>query len=229
MNSLGLILGLLASSPAASEDALRSAARVAGATKVGDWVTYRIDGGPGRGAFWRMAAVEEQKGVHGEDLVWLEVELATSPSFAAPMAQFRMLVPHVLNFERQDVQRLLVGFGEAGSEEVGAGALDESLSLRESPTARPPVSVQRDESFGVVQTQTGPVKALRYRLVQAGKILQIYWVSAEVPLLHLAKIEIPGLDQALVVHDFGTDARSRISIPDPARQKIGIENTPVSR
>jgi hypothetical protein len=175
-----------------------------------------------------MAAVEAAKGAHGEDLLWLEIELGTDSSFVSPMAQLRMLVPHVLDLEQKDVQRLIVGIGGQKPTEFEpttvllANASDERI--RPAPTRQ---SVQLDKVGNAVdiQTRAGPVRASPYRLIHGGKVIQVYWLSPTVPLLHLAKIEIPKLEQSLVIHDFGTDATSRVSLPSVNSPNTNVETS----
>ena len=58
-------------------------ARGARTSAVGDWVTYRLDGGGARVHYWRMAVVGEEKDQYERDAVWLEMEMGTHPAMGA--------------------------------------------------------------------------------------------------------------------------------------------------
>ena len=61
-------------------------------TQVGDWVTYKLDGGGARVHYWRLAVVGEEQDKLGRDALWLEMEWGTHPAMRAPLAQIRMLI-----------------------------------------------------------------------------------------------------------------------------------------
>jgi hypothetical protein len=54
-------------------------------------------------------------------------------------------------------------------------------------------------------------------------VLKRYWVSRELPILHLAKIEFPPIRYSLEVRDYGLDARPRLVPPTPSDKKITLE------
>ena len=59
-------------------------------TQVGDWVTYKLDGGGARVHYWRLAVVGEEKDKLGRDALWLEMEMGTHPARRAPLSQIRV-------------------------------------------------------------------------------------------------------------------------------------------
>ena len=49
------------------------------------------------------------------------------------------------------------------------------------------------------------------------------WVSQQVPLLHVAKMEIPGIGHTIEVRDFGINAQPQLVMPRPGTAKIKLE------
>ena len=55
-------------------------------------------------------------------------------------------------------------------------------------------------------------------------VLQRIWVSRDVPVTHVAKIELPPVDHSLAVHDYGFGAQPRMRMPSPGMPKVGVES-----
>jgi hypothetical protein len=68
-------------------------------------------------------------------------------------------------------------------------------------------------------TVTAEPLEVRYRQL----VVKRYWLSREVPILHLAKIEFPGIRYTMEARDYGVDARPRMVLPAPGDKKIKME------
>ena len=103
------------------EDPLRQA-------RVGDWVSYRIEGGTGREGHWRIAVVGEELDARGRSAVWLEMEFGAEAKLAAPLLRFRMLVAKDAGFAAGGVTRLIIAFGFDRPQELEPSAIERVLS-----------------------------------------------------------------------------------------------------
>ncbi|MFY0521803.1 hypothetical protein ACN28I_00820 [Archangium gephyra] len=194
--------------------------------RVGEWVTYQMDGGPQPG-FFRLAAVAEQKDAQGRDAVWVELEFGQHAELKAPLAQFLLLVARDTGLRAEGVSRLFVTQGFEKLQEVDTAALPFFLGTPgPPPSARLAVGQGSTVSRGAptrLMTFAGTVTAepleVRYRQL----VLKRYWVSRELPILHLAKIEFPPIRYSLEVRDYGLDARPRLVPPAPSDKKITLE------
>ncbi len=199
--------------------------------RVGEWVTYQMDGAAQRG-FMRLAVVGEQKDAQGRDAVWLELEFGQHAELKAPLAQFLMLVARETGLRREGISRLFATQGFERLQEVDADAMPfflgkaDTSSASSSPapaTARLPAgqgaSVNRGSPTRIM-TLAGSVTAEPMEVFYRRLVLKRYWVSREIPLLHLAKIEFPPIGYTMEVRDHGVDARPRIVLPAPGTKKI---------
>ncbi|AKJ02679.1 hypothetical protein ATI61_11767 [Archangium gephyra] len=194
--------------------------------RVGEWVTYQMDGGPQPG-FLRLAVVAEQKDARGRDAVWVELEFGQHPALKAPLAQFLLLVARDTGLRTEGVSRLFVTQGFEKLQEVDTSALPFFLgSPRPPPSARLPVgqgSTVRRGPPTRLMTFAGTVTAEPLEVRHRQLVLKRYWVSRELPILHLAKLEFPPIRYALEVRDHGLDARPRLVPPSPGDKKITLE------
>jgi hypothetical protein len=213
------------------------------AARVGDWVTYKMDGGGARVHYWRLAVVGEEKDKQGRDAVWVELDMGTHPEFRAPLGQMRMLVARDEKGElRYDaVTRLYVGGPfdrpqeysdealehvmkqnqeERGKREQSKAARATSTPAPRGATARP---VVRSTKESRLMTHAGTVSAVPVEVVYRSTVVKRMWMSREIPLMHLAKIEIPGIGQTMEVAGFGIDAKPRMVLPPPNAPKVRIE------
>jgi hypothetical protein len=199
--------------------------------RVGEWVTYEMNGGPQPG-FLHLAVVAEQKDAQGRDAVWVELELGQHLEMKAPLAQFLMLVARDTGLRAEGVSRLLVTQGFEKPQEVDTSALPfflgspgqaESLPRPSAPLPAGEGSTVRRGPPTRLMTHAGTVTAepleVRYRQL----VLQRYWVSRELPILHLAKLELPPIRYSLEVRDHGSGARPRMVPPAPGDRKITLE------
>src|SRR5512140_1218810 len=98
--------------------------------EVGQWVVYRLDGGPGRVSYLRLAVVGR--------------EVGREPELRAPLARMCALVSRALGLTPEGVSRLVLAPGASRPLEVAPGqgrALwPEGLS-RPSPSPGAPLSL----------------------------------------------------------------------------------------
>jgi hypothetical protein len=201
--------------------------------RVGEWVTYQMDGSPQQG-FMRLAVVGEEKDAQGRDAVWMEMEFGRHSELKAPLAQYLMLVTRDVGLRSEGVTRLFVSQGYEKLQEVEQDALPHFMGTpkpdappgplpapTEQLSAGPDSSVTRGKPARVM-TLAGTVMAepmeVRYRQL----VVKRYWVSREVPILRLAKIEFPPIRYAMEVRDYGVDARPRMVRPSPNDKKMTL-------
>jgi hypothetical protein len=198
------------------------------ATKPGDWVTYKLDGGGARVHYWRLAAVGEEKDALGRAALWIELDLGTHPAMAAPLGQLKLLVAKDTGLSAQGITRLIVATGFDRPQEYSQEAL--ALALAKEPstahpaaaagTPRPTVHSGRETQL---MTLAGTVSAVPVELRYRSTVVKRLWLSREIPVLQLAKLEIPGIGQAMEVRDFGVDAKPLMALPAPDAPKVRLE------
>jgi hypothetical protein len=201
-------------------------------TKMGDWVTYQIDGGPGRTYYWRMSVVGEEKDEKGRDALWIEMDVGQHPDLPAPISQLRMLVAKDAGFTQDGITRMFIAFGFEKPQELGPDAL-EYLKKTEpnppppnAPAPQVPKLWLRTGKDTRLMTHAGTVEAVPVDLMLKSTILKRYWMSRQIPVLQLAKLEIPGISHTMEVRGFGADAKARMVLPGPADPKIRMESQP---
>lgn len=211
------------------------------AARVGDWVTYRFDGGAGgnRVYYWRMAVVGEEKDKAGRDSVWVEMEAGTHPAMKAPLVQMRMLVAREGEHIRYDaISRLFVGGPIDRPQEYSQEALDHVLKQMDeqarddgkpdpdddkTPVPPGPKPVLRSGKETRVMTLAGTVTAVPVEAVMKKTVIKRMWISREIPLMQLAKMEIPGIAHSMEVAEYGIDAKPRMVLPAPSAPKVQLE------
>ncbi|WP_240359668.1 hypothetical protein [Pyxidicoccus trucidator] len=205
-------------------------------SRVGDWVTYRMDGGGARVHYWRMAVVGQEKDRYERDAVWLEVEFGTHPAMRSPLGQMKMLVAlgEEENPKHHPITRLIASAGYGKPQEYSPEALEHSLKKKpppeEAPRAKasPPPSAMPRPSVRAgkqsrLMTHAGTVTAVPVEVVLRSTVIKRMWISRELPVINLAKIEIPGIGQSMEVAEYGVDAKSRIRMPLPNEPQIRLE------
>jgi hypothetical protein len=204
------------------------------ASRVGDWVTYRMDGGGARVHYWRLAVVGQEKDRYDRDAVWLEVEFGTHPAMRSPLGQMKMLV--ALGDEsttKHAITRLIASAGYGKPQEYAREALDQVLTQQrdrgpEQDAARAPQGprpnpVIRSGKEARLMTHAGTVTAVPVEVLLRSTVIKRMWMSREIPIIHLAKIEIPGIGQSMEVAEHGVDAKSRIRMPLPNEPQVRLE------
>lgn len=203
--------------------------------RVGEWVTYQLAGGSSPG-FMRLAAVAEQKDAQGRDAVWVELEFGQHSELRAPLAQYLMLVARETGLRREGISRLFVTQGFEKLQEVDTDAMpvflgnkDEKDGPRPAP-AEPSAQLPAGEGSTVnrgkpsrLMTLAGTVTAEPMEVRYKQLVLKRYWLSREIPILRLAKIEFPPIHYAMEVRDYGVDAKPRMVPPAPGDKKISLE------
>ncbi|WP_163998326.1 hypothetical protein [Pyxidicoccus caerfyrddinensis] len=213
--------------------------RGARASRVGDWVTYRMDGGGARVHYWRMAVVGQEKDRYERDAVWMEVEFGTHPAMRAPLGQMKMLVVlgEADDPRRHAITRLIASAGYGKPQEYSQEALEAMLDKKKEPApdaarakAAPAPAVPaayrpvvRSGKEARLMTHAGTVTAVPVEVVVRSTVIKRMWMSREIPVINLAKIEIPGIGQSMEVAEYGVDAKSRIRMPQPTEPEIHLE------
>ena len=200
-----------------------------GPARVGEWVTYELRGGPDRGGFWRLAVVAEQKDAKGRDAYWVELELGEAANMVAPLVQMKMLVARAGGLSKPDnVTRLILAVGLTEPQEVEASAL--GAFFRPAPAQAPvePLPALRELHSRTgkairLMTAAGTVSALPVETLYRETVYERIWFSEEIPLLRIARIEIPAVAHTMEVRDFGLNARARMRPPRPTAPRISIE------
>jgi hypothetical protein len=235
---LGLLLGCAAAAeaPAAASPAkadtrlggplLEQIASRDGELKVGDWVTYRISGGPGREAFWRFAVVGADRDGEGREGRWVEIDIGTHPNMVSPLSQLRMLMSRDEEGERSwQVRRVLMAHGPARPSEVDPSEVEGLMRKPEAGKRRashPGARVVRGDPQRIM-TQAGSVKAEPVDLFYRGTRVRRIWMSPEIPVMGLAKIEIPGSGYIMEARDYGIGAEPMMVLPKPGTAPLSLE------
>jgi len=235
MRALALVLLLVAGSAPASmpsKPLLDHLAKGLRTTQVGDWVTYKLDGGGARVHYWRLAVVGQEKDKLGRDALWLEMDMGTHPEMRAPLSQIRMLIARGegVAFDPGGITRLIVAMGFDRPQEYS----DEALKwvLTKHPPAKPPEAQANKPRFTPVvrsgqetrlMTPAGTVTAVPIEVLYRTTVVKRTWLSRDIPILNLAKIEIPRIAHALEVHEYGVNAKPRMLLPDPKAPQVKME------
>src|SRR5258707_12516123 len=155
--------------------------------RVGDWVAYRIDGGPTRHGHWRLAVVGEEQDARGRPAFWLEIEFGSHASLSAPLLQFRMLVAKGTGISSDGVSRLIVVFGHDRAQEVdpsaigrvllGARAAETTPEGQNGPSAsKGELRVRNGKELRLL-TSAGTVSATRVELEYKRTLVQAFWIT----------------------------------------------------
>lgn len=190
--------------------------------KVGEWVVYRLDGGPGRVSYLRLAVVEAE-----QDAVWLELEVAATADLRRPLAQLAVLVDRRRGLRPDGIRRLVLAHGTDRPSEVDPLRLAALVTSHfPGPAAVAAIgseAIRTNHRTQEVSTPMGPIRARAIEVVAGGRVIQRFWTAPTVPLLRLASIELPCEGQSAAVQSFGTAARRRMPPPPPQGPSIGPE------
>jgi hypothetical protein len=222
---------LLAASPLTSpiREALTDPVRKSiSDARVGQWVTFRVDGGGNRIGFWRLAVVGEERDPLGRPAVWVELELGQHPGLQAPLLQIKLLVARRLGMSHGGVTRVVIAAGAERPNELAADALDHFLADDAASATGPgpgpnPGLTTSAGPLTRLMTPAGTVWATPVEARLRSTVVKRIWVSEQIPLLHLAKLELPGISHTVEVQDFGLDAQARIGLPAAGTAKIELE------
>lgn len=209
--------------------------------RVGDWVSYRIQGGAGREGHWRMAVVGEELDAQGRSAVWLEMEFGAEAKLANPLLRFRMLAVRDAGLVPGGVSRLIVAFGFDRPQELEPSAIERVLSGTSAAEieggwqnghsaprplfpggAEDKLMVRRGGQVRLL-TAAGTVSATPVELFYRRTLVQRFWISPDVPVLHLARIELPATSHTMETTGYGHNATARIPEPSASTPKIRLE------
>jgi hypothetical protein len=235
----GLVLALLlvaapalaASPPPMMKTLLDHMAQGGRDPRVGDWVTYQLNGGGARVHYWRMAVVGEEKDRHGRPALWYEMEMGTHPAMRSPLGQMKVLIARqVKPGEPHAISRLIMANGFDKPQEYAPEALDYTLGeiassqakVRASAKPMAPPTLQTGKETRLM-TFAGTLTAVPVEMKYRNTVVRRLWMSREVPVVHLARIEIPGIQQMMDLYDYGVDAKPRMLMPEPNAPKVQLE------
>ncbi|HLT28838.1 MAG TPA: hypothetical protein VK013_02265 [Myxococcaceae bacterium] len=198
-----------------------------GELKVGDWVTYRISGGPGREAFWRFAIVAADRDGEGREGRWVEIDIGSHPNMVSPLSQLRMLMSRDQDGERNwKVRRVLMAHGTARPSEVDPAEVERLMGSGtgggQGRASHPGARAVRGTPQRIL-TQAGSVQAEPVDLFYRGTRVRRIWMSPEIPVMGLAKIEIPGSGYTMEARDYGIGAEPMMVLPKPGTAPLSLE------
>ena len=104
------------------------------------------------------------------------------------------------------------------------GALSGDAPVKEE-TPKPPVEMNiRTGDEARLMTLAGTIRAVPVELRMKKTVIKRMWMSSEVPVLQVAKVEIPAIGQSMEVRDFGTAAKGRMVLPGPDEPRIRLDS-----
>jgi len=236
---LTLALLLVSSSPAHAKSPMTDVrtlvdhmSRGLPTSKVGDWVTYKMNdrADPRRQHYWRIAVVGEEKDAQGRDAVWLELEMGQHHKMRAPLFQLRLLTAKDVSGPGA-ITRMYWAWGHERVRELAPEAVKQVTTADAEKIADDPDEGEIDPASVSIKsrpgqrlmTPAGTVTAVPVEVRYRSTVLQRYWLSREIPLLHLAKLEMPPIDHTIEVREYGTGFRSVMILPAPGQPTIGVE------
>lgn len=197
---------------------------------VGQWATFKIDGGGDRIQFLRMAVVGDETDRKGRPAYWLEMEVGQHPAMKAPLMQLKMLVARREGITREGVSRIFIALGAEKPNELDDEAVASffGAEVKKPPPAPVPGQPLPGLSTFVGQptrlvTLAGTVQATAVEFRLRSTMVKRIWLSEQVPLLHVAKLEIPSIAHTIEVRDFGINAHPQMILPAPGTAKIKLE------
>jgi hypothetical protein len=200
---------------------------------VGQWVTYRLDGGMNRVAYWRLSVVGKQRDREGRNAVWVEMELSQTAKMVAPLFQMRLLVATREGLQADGISRVIVAAGVEKPQELDAKSVQRLNEKKPAAVAPNPEAERiradvhlRAGKAKKLMTLAGTLDAVPVEMLYRDTVVERFWMSRQVPVLQLAKIEMPAIDQTMEVRDYGLDARPMMRPPDPSAPKLSLDPTP---
>lgn len=219
-------------------------------TQVGDYVTYRVRGGiDERTHYWRVAVVGQDKDKQGRDAYWVELMMGTHHLMRAPLFQSRLLIARNPGPNEEPISRIYIAWGMEKARELS----DESLAKLLDPTPDDPAQSLNEEELKLynqaqamerqkklspaakkalnirtlpekrLMTLAGTVTAVPTEVRYASTVIKRIWMSREVPILHLAKMEIPAIEHSLEVRDYGRNAKPEMILPVDGQPRLSLE------
>lgn len=207
-------------------------------SQVGDWVVYKVHGGmEGRTSFWRAAIVGEEKDRFGRDAYWLELEAGQHEKLKAPLLQAKLLIAKSDGGAGQAITRMYVGWGAEKVQEISAESITSTLygegaKKREERQKTKPAGldkVPKDRTSirtlpeARLMTLAGTVSAVPTEMRYGSQVVKRIWLSREIPVLQLAKLELPSIEHAIEIRDFGRNAKPQIIVPVEGTPPVNLE------
>jgi hypothetical protein len=87
--------------------------------------------------------------------------------------------------------------------------------------ARAQLTTRTGKSTRLV-TMGGTVDAVPLEIRLRNTVVKRVWLSRQVPLLQLARIEMPAIDHVMELRDYGSDAKPRIVMPAQGTPVVGV-------
>jgi hypothetical protein len=158
--------------------------------------------------------------------------------------QMRMLVAREGDEIRYDaISRLFIGgpfdrpqeYSQEALEHVLKEQKEEQERIQQSrtvpakaPNAKAPPGadvkpVIRSGKETRLMTLAGTVTAVPVEVLFKNTVIKRMWISREVPLMNLVKMEIPGIAHTMEVAEYGIDAKPRMVMPPPDAPKVRLE------
>ena len=197
---------------------------------VGEWATFKLDGGGDRVNYIRLAVVGEEPDRFHRPAYWLELDFGQHPAMRAPLMQLRMLIARKEGMTREGVTRIFIAVGAERPNELDDQAVASFFARDPKPpaaAAAAPVSVPGLNTFVGQPTRlvtlAGTVEASVLEIRLRSTMVKRIWTSPQVPLIHLAKLEIPAIAHSIEVRDFGINAHGQMALPAPGTPKIKLE------
>jgi hypothetical protein len=148
----------------------------------------------------------------------------------APLLQLRMLVARSVGMTGDGVTRVFVAMGAEKPNELTDEAVAHLMVEDSTNSQAPAAAPARIEGLTTVVGQptqlvtlAGTVLATPTEVRLRSTMVKRIWTSLQVPLVHLAKLEIPGISHSIEVRDFGINAQSQMLLPAPGTAKIKLE------
>jgi hypothetical protein len=231
--ALVALLLLAAPSPAMPEDPgtkvmVEQLSHGLPAAEVGQWVTYQLMTEQGRRSFWRLAVVGNDRDAKGRDAAWVEMEFSETAKMVAPLFQMRMLVARNGGLDANAISRVFVAAGVGKPMELDPKSVAQmyekppATAIAE-PATRKDAHVQTGKPEQLM-TLAGTLNAVPIEVMYRKTVVERFWMSKQIPVLQLAKVEIPGIETGMEVRDYGLDARPMMRLPDPNETKLTLDS-----
>ena len=201
----------------------------------GEWISYRAQAGGERVSFWRFSAVGAEKDARRREALWIELELGHQPDLRAPLLQMKMLVARTEQANGERVTRLFVALGADPAQEISEDQLHRLLHLPQMAEPRlvatagdspSPDEIIRTGEEARLMTRAGTLLAIPIEIYFRGSLVERIWMSRRLPLLGLAKLEMPGTGYLMEVTGFGKGAAARMILPEQIDRAIRLEPVP---
>jgi hypothetical protein len=152
-------------------------------------------------AYWRVAQLGD----------WVEMEFGTHPELKAPLAQLKLKLEHG-RLGKGELSRAMVALAAGPAHELSRQDLAVLPVLPPPPAVPSTLHATSRSSHVRLMTRMGTIPAVLWEIATGDTVLQRAWFSQAVPVLRLAKLEVPGV-VTLEAEDWGAQAQPRIAMP----------------